>query len=158
MQPLHRNIHKPPPPRPHPPLRAPLPLQALRHHLLRRKRNIAQPDLIARLPFPLHHVQSRPAGALGEVVPEDVGEVEVGVFAPGGRVERVAGLGDLALDQADDVVAVGELGEGFGGVVGAGGILGEGWGEVREGEEEEGEGGEVHGFLKEASWRLWFVG
>jgi len=79
------------------------------------------------------------------------------VFAPGGRVERVAGLGDPALDPADDVVAVGELGEGFGGVVGTGGVLGEGWGEVREGEEEEGEGGEVHGFLKEASWRLRFV-
>lgn len=91
------------------------------------------------------------------MVPEDVGEVEVGVFAPGGRVERVAGFGDVALDPADDVVAVGKLGEGFGGVVGAGGVLGKGQGKVGEGEEEEGEGGEVHGFLKEASCRLWLL-
>lgn len=93
------------------------------------------------------------------MVPEGVGQVEVRVRAPGGRVEWVARLGHVALDPADDVMAVGEAGELFGGVVGAGGGLGEGGGEVGEGEEKEaGEGGEVHGFLKEACSRLWIVG
>lgn len=94
------------------------------------------------------------------MVPEDVGEVEVGVFVPRGSVERVARLGGVALDQVDDKVAVGEFGEGLGGVVGAGRTMGEGGGNVGEGEEEEEEEGErggdgkVHGFLKEAGCGL----
>lgn len=46
------------------------------------------------------------------------------------------------------MVAVGDFGEGLGGLVGADGILGEDGGEVGEGKEEEGEGDgdwEVHG-------------
>lgn len=91
------------------------------------------------------------------MVPEDVGEVQVGVSAPGGRVKRVAGLGDVALDLVDDAVAVGKFGEGLGGAVGAGGMLGEGGWEEGEGEEEEegerGGDGEVH-----APWKKWSVG